>query len=998
MGQILLFCMIHYASLFFVFAMVIVLAPSLVYADTFENADFTIKHPDGWSAIKPDLWNSTHSVTFAPSSTKTTTTATILDTFITVSLYDTYFAANMPGDTQTITIEQIDLDVINTIAHDAEQRCRMNLDGHCWGFKLLDSKIITISHERAAQIDFSAHMNNADVLVRIIVLPSDSGIWVVKGMSVIHDDDFVVAQPVIDATSTFNLIKFNTVTKPNILQKPVQWEPDDPDLVLQKTIQINMIMVGQKWSPLDTARILEEMPSYHDPVFTTIGDRVGVRYHYDYNFVSDVDNTEEILRIMDENSKKHPILGSGIIEDYMFWHAAWLERHPHLQDKKYRLVDALAVEEYLQDVIIGSNPDLVLDGSFTANFVFLNIEPTETKHIQNYYISTTDRATDKNVDYVGLMGFGSSTSNTFFFDMWALPWEDQVLDDFFYLPSYMENLHDCHEPNCIAKIVSTHTDSAIYHILTPSFLYPVEFFDSYFLDVLLYLTPGGRITVTHSVLDDFMNQDELVREMEYLYPFAKWDISLSVERKDLRGMSYEFKTQFENLKRERIVYGDQTIVNAYLNSSKITPYLIEWAQQRQHDRLSVVSNDTWTVPMLIVVDNTDAEVLLDNGAIGIASGMPDDESLPCCALAVTDATDVWENRIGLDNLMLHELGHVMGLHHPFLSFKYSEPTPNFYFNWYSSPMTYSFPDGWIACGLLYYWFYASPCGNAAASFTVFERERLSDVRVVSLLQKIGVESEDLSEDVAAVIQSNVTEIKKTFASGDTLSETGALHTALELYDAVKYAVISGNTTAIITTAVDVDDNDDVMVDDVMVDDVLPDMAVEIESGVFAHDGDDGDALMTNETSKDNSTFSDVPVGSKTPLLDDHNNDVSSDDATSIDDMINSTDNNSTTSNLITDTPTHTPKQDVIPAWVKNSAGWWADGLIDDLEFISSIEYMIEHDIIIVDVSNAVRTDDAQQKLPAWVKNSAGWWADGLLADNEFVESIKYMISVGIIQV
>ena len=972
---------------------VVVLTPSLVYADIFENANFTITHPDDWNAIRPDDWNYTHSVTFAPETTITP------DAFITVSLSDDYFAATMPGETQTISLNQIDLDVVGMISSDAEKRCRMNLDGHCWGFDLLDSKIITISHERAAQIDFIAHINNTDTQVRIIVLPSDSGVWVVKGVAIIHGDgdgdgDSVTVKSILDAVSTFSLISSDVTSKSNISQKPVQWESDDPSLVLQKTIRINMIMVGQEWSSLDTARILEEMPSYHDPVFTTTGDKVGVRYYYDYNFVSDVKHTDEILRIMDEHSKKHPILGSGIIDNYLFWHAAWLEDHPYLQDKQYRLVDASAVEEYLQDVVIGSNPDLTLDGSSAANLVFLNIRQDEINYMQNYYVPTVDRATDKKIDYVGLMGFGSSTSNTFFFDLWAIPWVDPDLDELFYLPSYMENLHDCQEPNCIAKIVSTHTDSAIYHILTPSFLYPVEFFDNYFLDVLLYLTPGGRITVTPSVLDNFMNRDELLREMEYLYPFAKWDIGLSVERRDLRGMSYEFKTQFESLKRERIEYGDQIIVNAYLNSSKITPYLIEWAQQRQHDRLSVDSNDTWTIPMLIAVDNTDAEILLDTGVIGIAPGMPGDASLPCCALAVTDATDVWENRIGLDNLVLHELGHVMGLHHPFLSFKYGEPNYNFYFNWYSSPMTYSFPDGWIACGLLYNWFYEKPCGNAAASFTIFERERLGDVRLVSLLQKIDVESEDLSEGAFVTVQDNVTEIKKTFAAGDTLSQTGALHTALELYDALKYATISGNATVI-------DDGGSVVVDDDNDDNMLLDVTVEMESNVFETIDDDDDALISDEPTNDNSSFDDdVSVGSKTL--------VPKDDAPAGDVMhtnnvpgnIDSTDNNSTTSrNLLINDTIHADAQDiVIPVWVKNSAGWWAEGLIGDLEFIASIEYMIERNIIIVDASDVVQSDGGQQTIPAWVKNSAGWWAEGLLDDGEFVENIKYLISVGILQV
>ena len=35
----------------------------------------------------------------------------------------------------------------------------------------------------------------------------------------------------------------------------------------------------------------------------------------------------------------------------------------------------------------------------------------------------------------------------------------------------------------------------------------------------------------------------------------------------------------------------------------------------------------------------------------------------------------------------------------------------------------------------------------------------------------------------------------------------------------------------------------------------------------------------------------------------------------------------------------------VPEWIKNSAGWWADGQIDDTSFIQSIQFLIENRII-----------------------------------------------------
>ena len=38
----------------------------------------------------------------------------------------------------------------------------------------------------------------------------------------------------------------------------------------------------------------------------------------------------------------------------------------------------------------------------------------------------------------------------------------------------------------------------------------------------------------------------------------------------------------------------------------------------------------------------------------------------------------------------------------------------------------------------------------------------------------------------------------------------------------------------------------------------------------------------------------------------------------------------------------------IPQWVKNNAGWWADGIIDDESFMSGIEYLVKEKIIQID--------------------------------------------------
>ena len=40
----------------------------------------------------------------------------------------------------------------------------------------------------------------------------------------------------------------------------------------------------------------------------------------------------------------------------------------------------------------------------------------------------------------------------------------------------------------------------------------------------------------------------------------------------------------------------------------------------------------------------------------------------------------------------------------------------------------------------------------------------------------------------------------------------------------------------------------------------------------------------------------------------------------------------------------------------------------------------------------------ETSIPAWIKNNAGWWADGQISDTEFTLSLQYLVQKGIITV
>jgi hypothetical protein len=87
----------------------------------------------------------------------------------------------------------------------------------------------------------------------------------------------------------------------------------------------------------------------------------------------------------------------------------------------------------------------------------------------------------------------------------------------------------------------------------------------------------------------------------------------------------------------------------------------------------------------------------------------------------------------------------------------------------------------------------------------------------------------------------------------------------------------------------------------------------------------------------------------------------------------------------------------IPAWVKNNAGWWADGQIPDSTFVEGIQFLIKEGVMIIPETETNELSDSGQ-IPAWVKNNAGWWADGQINDDTFVQGIQFLVKAGIIVV
>jgi hypothetical protein len=89
----------------------------------------------------------------------------------------------------------------------------------------------------------------------------------------------------------------------------------------------------------------------------------------------------------------------------------------------------------------------------------------------------------------------------------------------------------------------------------------------------------------------------------------------------------------------------------------------------------------------------------------------------------------------------------------------------------------------------------------------------------------------------------------------------------------------------------------------------------------------------------------------------------------------------------------------IPQWVKNTVRWWADGKINDIDFILGIQYLVREGVL----NSPTRGDQINFEddrggiqIPKFVKEVARWWVDGDIPDEQFVDAIQFLIKKGYI--
>lgn len=577
------------------------------------------------------------------------------------------------------------------------------------------------------------------------------------------------------------------------------------EILIETDYMINLIMVGDEWSDHFQDSVRQGLAKEHAPGILRGLHLAGIKYNYEYEFISASQReSERVFEFMEENSERvTPFYGEmhedepwGIAQWIVYDHPEYIDTAFSRYDAEYRLVDAEAFEAFLYETLVEPRSDAA-DGP-SASLIFIAGDPDRIPFLHNYFLAKEDPSTVKRHVAVGLMGYGGNY-DMYYFDLYAYPWDPIAGLPGFYdaeKKSAYANYHDLDTAKARIDLITNYVNNATSVLIAPSYLYAPTYAREYLLD--LTIATSSHSTALTSTINRFVDKEKIVSELEGLIPHSSWEVRMSLDKINSWSMPSGLRDALIHTKKVPAFAGGSSYMIDVIDSTLLTRELVDWAMwrtQSAHGGFSDVTKSHRVIPVLIVVGERGSATYIDDyGVVGLAPSHPDDETLPCCAIGVTSDGIVWDDKIGFTDLVLHEVGHTLGLMHPFVG--YDEDYSLFrndYFNWYGSAMGYNSPQH--GCGFWYSELVDKICGNGDAAFTEFEKESMARAisayllrasssnvyRTLISLETSGTSPDLIPDDLSrliSIVEGNFTKAAAEFQLGNLDAKDGAMHYAL----------------------------------------------------------------------------------------------------------------------------------------------------------------------------------------------------------------------------
>ena len=694
---------------------------------------------------------------------------------------------------------------------------------------------------------------------------------------------------------------------------------------IKKTVPVNIFILGDDLSSVQLSKLKSKLLTSITPVLYTNGQSIEIEYLYHYNIVSINDKISDNLKEIIESKSEKSDLMYRVLEKASSDHLWFKDTHPDWIIKKngqptelkydYKLLDAKIVEDFLFSNLIEKKHENEI------NLVFLDYDLSEIGFLRNYKVTSYDQSTGQKFEALGLMGYGSE-KNLYFIDLYSVPWKQPQLNEHnerkMVLSDDFKTLHDCTE--CFEKVVSDYSTNFLNYLVNPFILYDPGVHSKINVEILIYQRSGGGQSISETTLPKLINTNVLKKELSELYPYADWTIDVTLANKDSRDLDSQFVKEldrpnfFRDPKSYEIIKGTEMYQG--ISSEYFRPIMKKWAEQVTPKEQ--VGTTTKTIPVLLMLYNADYQLFFDEtGEIGISYADDINPLESCCVFAVQNERDFWNQRQGVTNLLLHELGHTMGLNHPFDSFGNETITQNTFWNFYSSPMTYAFPGHPFACAGFFNNILAErevrlatgygtttemqkidllekPCGITGTKFTTLEKNRVFDAMVGLQLQSANRNLQIYKADSNEDDMTKITQIESLISlSAQEFMNTNRNQLSLQ------HAVEANEKSIALFSPMETQPEN-----------ISPENQIVIPEWI-----------------KNNAKW--WAYGT-----------ISDDDfVNGIQFMIKE--------GIIT-IPNATPKDSVttqIPEWIKNNAKWWSESQISDGDFVKGIQYLVKVGII-----------------------------------------------------
>lgn len=794
----------------------------------------------------------------------------------------------------------------------------------------------------------------------------------------------------------------------------------DDQIFLKKKTPVNVFIIGNEPSDSDLLKLKFKLPQSNSPILPDTNQYLGIEYQYDYNFVFiDTEKKDELKNMIINNSfsSNLPTTMCEISCSYLITNENF-----DLLKQEYRLIDAVAIENHLHENFIKGKYDDM------ANIFFLNYDFEELNFHRNYILETNDYSYGEKFNAIGLMGYGGQ-NELYFIDLYSLPWKQMNNTNDFVIQDSFKSQLACED--CQNELIIDYTADFLKHIVNPYFVYDPGVYSEINVDILIYQKRGGSAVISETTLPKFINIKTLENQLSSLYPHAKWNFHTVLTDNESRDLDRWMIDELENLGYYEDESGDTFYGARYIPSHKIAPILEHWVDSKPKNHFD---KNTKNIPVLIYLHTTPYDVFIDNyGTTGFA--FPDYYSLEgCCVFAVVNGNYFWETKYGATDLILHEIGHIMGLNHPFHSMDKENSDTNNFWNFNISPMIYADPKHPDACAGVFnnilferevksqYGYgtelqvektsieheplYGKLCGISEVKFTKFEKNRIMDAMIGLQLQQANtniqhhkVVNEEINQNTISEIESLIKKISYEYSKSIPNNEL-----------ALQYATDANNISQSLMTYSDsftgLVPSGNIILDEYLDNDFQ--YAIFLNSDTITQNfpvtlsikGNMSDLLYTvlfeydvRITSLEDFKEHEFSMGvSKSGSFDfSHDFDYSYPRG----DYELCIDNYCMIFSLSKELEL---KENNVPDWIKNNAKWWADGQVDDSTFTQGIGFLIKEKIIGIASLPEQASDVAEQKVPDWIKNNAGWWADGMISEDDFIKGITYLVESGIIKV